>query len=97
MSLKDKIQAAAFAVLAVFMVGGGITWAVFYEIANSKADAEWKASLKFQQREVVELKVGGEGQIIEVHWDRFHEPYLIRVRIDEGLEDRWMHEYEVKQ
>jgi len=97
MNWKEKIQITAFIMLAVIMVGGLVTGAIWSGITNDRLNAERRAALKFQHQEVVELKVGGHGQIIQIHWDRFHEPYLIRVRTDEGLEDHWMDEYEVKQ
>jgi hypothetical protein len=95
--MKDKILAGNLIILGIVILGGIIWSGIADEITSRKANAEWLAALKFQHREVVELRVGGQGQIIEIHYSRFHQPYLIRIRTDEGFEDRWMHEYEVKQ
>ena len=79
------------------MIAGSIALAIFDETGSRRANAEWQAALNFNHQQIVELKVGGRGQIIGIHYSRFHEPYLIRIRTNDGFEDHWMHEYEVKQ
>lgn len=54
-----------------------------------------KVELRFQVRDVVDLKIGGQGQIIRIVGIS-HQPYLVRIRTDDGVESVWFNEFELE-
>ena len=50
--------------------------------------------LRFQIGDVVDLKIGGKGQIVKIQGrDR---PYYVRIRTDAGIERIWLDEFELE-
>jgi hypothetical protein len=52
--------------------------------------------LKFQKEQVVNLKIGGRGQIISVPWYWHTSPYKVRINTDEGPRYRQFREFELE-
>ena len=50
--------------------------------------------LRFQIGDVVDLKIGGKGQIINIMGN--NRPYHIRIRTDAGIERVWLDEFELE-
>jgi len=50
--------------------------------------------LKFRKGQVVNLKIGGRGQIIEAN--PTNGVYRVRVRTDDGSKFMWFHEFELE-
>jgi len=51
-------------------------------------------TLRFQIGDVVDLKIGGKGQVINIQGQG--KPYLIRIRTDEGTNGAWFDEFELE-
>jgi len=54
-----------------------------------------QAELHFKIGEVVDLKIGGKGQIVKIVGVR-NQPYWVRVRTDAGIERMWFDEFELE-
>lgn len=52
-------------------------------------------NLKFREGQVVNLKIGGRGQIDEV-WAGDKRPYRVRIQTDEGPKYWWFQEFELE-
>jgi len=53
--------------------------------------------LRFRRGQMVDLKIGGRGQIIQVENRRGDQhPYKVRIRTDQGPQDRWLNEFELR-
>jgi len=52
-----------------------------------------KIELRFQIGDVVDLKIGGKGQVVRIQGN--DRPYHIRIRTDAGVERVWMNEFEL--
>ncbi len=50
--------------------------------------------LRFQIGDIVDLKIGGQGQIISISGSS--RPYYIRIRTDAGIEKVWFDEFELE-
>jgi hypothetical protein len=50
--------------------------------------------LRFQIGDVVDLKIGGQGQVIQIVGSS--RPYYVRIRTDAGLEKVWLDEFELE-
>lgn len=53
-------------------------------------------SLKFQKGQVVDLKIGGKGQIVEVRVGDGWLPYRLRIQTTEGPKYWWFYEFELE-
>lgn len=51
--------------------------------------------LKFKRGQIIDLKIGGRGQVIKVA-PKEKRPYYIRIRTDNGPVDIWMNEFELR-
>lgn len=52
--------------------------------------------LQFRQGQMIDLKIGGFGQIIQVENRRADQkPYKVRIQTDRGPQDRWFSEFEL--
>jgi len=54
-----------------------------------------KTELRFKVGDVVDLKIGGEGQITRIVGKR-NQPYWVRTRTDDGIERIWFDEFELE-
>jgi hypothetical protein len=52
-------------------------------------------NLKFEKGQVIDLKIGGRGQIIRVA-PKNDKPYQVRIRTENGWRDGWMEEFELE-
>jgi len=52
-----------------------------------------QTELHFQIGDVVDLKIGGKGQIVSIQGR--NRPYCIRIRTDAGTERIWLNEFEL--
>jgi len=56
-----------------------------------------RIDLKFRQGQMVDLKIGGRGQIINVDASgNGMMPYRVRIRTDEGPKYMWFDEFELE-
>jgi hypothetical protein len=69
---------------------------VTVEMERRQTNQEFRLNLRFGRGDIVDLRLGGKGQIIKVWGKRDDAPYLIRIRTEDGFEERWMSEFEVK-
>jgi len=53
-----------------------------------------RPDLQFQVGDVVDLKIGGQGQIIQISGRL--RPYWVRIRTDNGTERVWLDEFELE-
>lgn len=94
--MREKIGKVANVLCAVAVAVIICTLAISYERETHKANQEFRLNLKFGKGDIVDLKIGGKGQIISVWGIRDKTPYLIRIRTVDGFEEHWMSEFEVK-
>jgi len=53
--------------------------------------------LRFRRGQIVDLKIGGRGQIIQVdNRSGGDRPYKVRIQTDNGPQDRWLNEFELR-
>jgi hypothetical protein len=74
--------------LALIMFGG-------CELNGIEQPRKKEIELRFQIGDVVDLKIGGQGQVIKIVGDR-NQPYLIRIRTDDGTKKIWLDEFELE-
>ncbi len=67
---------------------------VFYLVCTS--EPTMCTDLKFKQDQIVNLRVGGSGQIIAVDNRNEDKPYRVRIRTEDGIETIWMNEFELE-
>jgi len=53
-----------------------------------------QVELRFQIGDVVDLKIGGQGQIVAIQG--INRPYHVRIRTDAGTERVWLDEFELR-
>jgi hypothetical protein len=54
-------------------------------------------NLKFEERQIVDLKIGGKGQIISVRPQDAQRPYGVKIRISDGTKTVWLNEWELEE
>lgn len=59
-----------------------------------KPEKPTEMELQFQIGDVVDLKIGGQGQITNIVGSK--RPYLIRIRTDASIEKLWFDEFELE-
>ena len=70
--------------LALVMCGCGL---------NGVEPKRPRVELRFQIGDMVDLKIGGNGQVIDIVGS--NRPYYVRIRTDAGIERVWLDEFEL--
>jgi hypothetical protein len=89
-------------IIMIVSVAAIILGGVFYgTYLDAQADKQFRLELKLDIGDIVDLKIGGKGQVIARKHMRSDTPYLIRIRTNDGFDEQWLSkleiEYEVKQ
>jgi hypothetical protein len=90
MSVRDK---ALLAVVLILVVGAGLLIAD----TTMPETPKWgiNLNLRLERGQMVDLKIGGEGQIVEIrrHWITC--PYGVKIQTDDGPKIVWLNEFEL--
>jgi hypothetical protein len=84
-------------IIMIVSVAALILGGVFYSLyLDAQADARYRMELRFDVGDIVDLKIGGKGQVIKRNYTRTDEPYLIRILTEDGFDERWVQKVEIK-
>ena len=64
-------------------------------LEQSKKPKKPRVELRFQIGDMVDLKIGGTGQIVNIV-GKYNRPYSVRIRTDAGIERVWFDEFELE-
>jgi hypothetical protein len=94
--MSDKALKAMGWILGIIVACVIITGVIIYDRQAAQVNKEFRLNLKFGKGAVVNLKIGGRGQIIGMRRSKGDKPYLIRIRDEAGFDSYWMDEFELE-
>jgi hypothetical protein len=94
--MSDKALNRVAWILGIIVACVIITGVTIYDRQTAQVNKEFRLNLKFEKGAIVNLKIGGRGQIITVLRARGDKPYLVRIRDEDGFDSLWMNEFELE-
>ena len=87
-----KLILIAFALFTIFCISA-MCVSAGHEF--TRLNQEFRDNLTFEKGDLVNLKLGGKGQILKVSGVRTERPYLVRTLGESGIDCCWMREWEL--
>ncbi len=80
----------------LLVVGIIIAGVALAEMERDQTNQEFRLNLDFDKGDILNLKIGGTGQVIQIRWTHSDKPYLVRIRTEQEVTEKWMSDFELE-